>query len=240
MAKLTDLRALVDAARQQASAKAPDATTRTRREIPPPVAAAHHSVDAPLRRHIASTKHATTDIDLARVFADVTRMPARNRAAATQPRPAAIPRHRIADEQEALELSKYGAEPSPHSWDIGQELEGEQTFLRQGLGSDILTKLRRSHWTIQGVLDLHGMTTDQAHDTLADFLVEARTRGWRCVRVIHGKGLTSPNREPVLKGKVRRWLMQWDDVLAYCEAARNAGGGGAVVVLLRGRSTTKS
>ena len=56
------------------------------------------------------------------------------------------------------------------------------------------------------------------------------------MRVIHGKGLTSPNREPVLKGKVRRWLARWDDVLAYCEAPRHAGGGGAVIVLLRGRS----
>jgi DNA-nicking Smr family endonuclease len=240
VAKLTDLRALVDAARQQAGPKAPDESTGKHRPSAAPITTAHRSGNGGLRRHIASTKHATADIDLAQAFADVTRMPARNRAVATQPRPAAIPRHRIADEQEALQLSKYGAEPSPHSWDIGQELEGEQTFLRQGLGSDILTKLRRSHWTIQGVLDLHGMTTDEAHDTLADFLVDARTRGWRCVRIIHGKGLTSPNREPVLKGKVRRWLMQWDDVLAYCEAARNAGGGGAVVVLLRGRSTTKS
>lgn len=233
MAKLKDLRALVDAARKEASQRASADRVRTPRATATP--AAPSSANGVMRRHIASSKHAATDIDLAKVFADVTRMPARNRAAATQPRPTAIPRYRIADEQEALQLSKYGAEPSPHSWDIGQELEDEQTFLRQGLGSDILSKLRRSHWTIQGVLDLHGMTTDEAHDTLADFLLEARTRGWRCVRVIHGKGLSSPNREPVLKGRVRRWLMQWDDVLAYCEAARNAGGGGAVVVLLRGR-----
>ena len=88
---------------------------------------------------------------------------------------------------------------------------------------------------IQSVLDLHGMNTDQAHDVLADFLLEARNQGLRCVRVSHGKGLTSPNREPVLKGKVRRWLTRWDDVLAYCEAPRHAGGSGAVLVLLRGR-----
>src|SRR5690349_24944858 len=129
-------------------------------------------------------------------------MPARNRAAATQPRPAAIPRHRIADEQEALELSKYGAEPAPHSWDIGQEIEAEQTFVRPGLGRDVLVKLRRAHWVVQAVIDLHGMTTAEAHDALSDFLLDARNRGLRCVRVIHGKGLTSPNREPVLKGKV--------------------------------------
>ncbi|MEP6679286.1 MAG: Smr/MutS family protein, partial [Betaproteobacteria bacterium] len=76
----------------------------------------------------------------------------------------------------------------------------------------------------------------EAHDALADLLVEARARGLRCVRVIHGKGLRSPNREPVLKGKVRRWLAQWDDVLAYCEAPRHAGGAGAVIVLLTGKS----
>ena len=88
---------------------------------------------------------------------------------------------------------------------------------------------------MQAVFDLHGMTTTEAHDALGDFLLDARYRGFRCVRVIHGKGLTSPNREPVLKGKGRRWLAQGDDVLAYCEAARHAGGSGAVVVLLRGR-----
>ena len=55
------------------------------------------------------------------------------------------------------------------------------------------------------------------------------------VRAIHGKGLTSPNREPVLKGRVRRWLAHWDEVLAYCEAPPHAGGGGAVLILLRGK-----
>jgi len=237
LAKLTDLRSLVDAARQRANAQPRDAH-KPSAALPAKGAApaAHRAPRPPSQRHVAASKHATGDIDIAQAFADVTRIPPRNRAAATQPRPAAIPRHRIADEQDALQMSKYGAEPSPQSWDIGQELEAEQTFLRQGLGSDILSKLRRAHWTIQGVLDLHGMTTDEAHDTLADFLLDARNRGLRCVRIIHGKGLTSPNREPVLKGKVRRWLAHWDDVLAYCEAPRSAGGGGAVVVLLRGRS----
>jgi DNA-nicking Smr family endonuclease len=127
-----------------------------------------------------------------------------------------------------------GDDPRP-SWDIGQEHEGEQTFLRAGLGTDVLGKLRRGHWKVQAELDLHGHDSEEAHDALADFLVDARSSGMRCVRVIHGKGLTSPNREPVLKGKVRRWLARWDDVLAYSEAPPHAGGGGAVMVLLRGR-----
>ena len=117
---------------------------------------------------------------------------------------------------------------------MGQEHEASQTFVRRGLGTDVLARLRRGHWAVQGEIDLHGHTADEAHDALADFLDDARARGYRCVRVVHGKGLTSPNREPVLKGKVRKWLSQWDDVLAYCEAPRHSGGGGAVLVLLRG------
>jgi DNA-nicking Smr family endonuclease len=199
-----------------------------------PVAAPSMTASSP-KRALAAAKHADGDVDLARAFADVTRLPPSNKANGVRTRPAPVPRQRIADERDALEMSKYGNEPTPQSWDIGQELEGEQTFLRRGLGTDVLTGLRRGRWVVQDEIDLHGLTIVESHDALADFLVDARTRGMRCVRVIHGKGLTSPNKEPVLKGKVRRWLAHWDDVLAYCEAPRNAGGGGAVVVLLTGK-----
>jgi len=235
MAKLGELKALVDAARERA-ARTPTGppTTTTARHAGGIDAHRRPATSAAAKRHVSAAKHAAGDVDLAEAFADVTRLRPRNRAQATRARPTPLPRLRIEDERAALELSKYGAEPA-HAWDIGQELEGEQTFVRPGLGSDILGKLRRGHWVVQSVIDLHGMTVDEARDALADFLLEARNRGLRCVRVIHGKGLTSPNREPVLKGKVRRWLSQWDDVLAYCEAARHAGGAGAVIVLLRGR-----
>ena len=139
-----------------------------------------------------------------------------------------------ADERDVLQASKYGDDPAPHSWDTGQEFEHEQTFVRRGLSPDIAGKLRRNHWSVQAELDLHGLTVDEAHDALSDFVVAARTRRYRCVRVIHGKGLTSPGKEPVLKGKVRRWLAHWDEVLAYTEAPRHAGGGGALLVLLKG------
>ena len=239
MAKLSDLRSLVEAARNVATS-AHDKANRARPAAASPRRGAddvgvHGTNGSGTRRHVAGTKHADHDIDIAQAFADVARLPPRNRAAPTRARPATIPRQRIEDERNALEMSKYGVEPAPHTWDIGQELEAEQTFLRRGLGTDILVKLRRGHWVVQAVVDLHGMTVDEAHDVLADFLLDARNRGLRCVRIIHGKGLTSPNREPVLKGKVRRWLSQWDDVLAYCEAPRHAGGSGAVIVLLRGR-----
>ena len=242
MAKLHELKALLEA-RQRTAAEAhrkPAAPHVHREPQPHAVRHAHgphHPVHRELspRRAIAAGKHANGDIDLAQAFADVTRMPAGNRARIAGPPPAPIARQRIADEEDALIASKYGDAPAPHSWDVGQEHEGEQTFVRPGLGSDVLTRLRRGHWTLQGEIDLHGLTADEARDHLSQFLLDARGRGWRCVRVIHGKGLSSPAKEPVLKGKVRRWLAHWDDVLAYCEAPRHAGGGGAVLVLLRGR-----
>jgi DNA-nicking Smr family endonuclease len=222
MAKLEDLRKLVDAARTHATV---DAT--------PQVAPVTDESRAP--KLARAPPPAPAALDLAQAFADVQRLPASKRAPNRAPRPAPIAKQRLADEADALTASKYGAEPAPTAWEIGQEQEAEQTFVRRGLSSDILKKLRRGHWTVQAEIDLHGHTIDEAHDALSDFIVEARQRGYRCVRAIHGKGLTSPNREPVLKGRVRKWLAHWDEVLAYCEAAPHAGGGGAVMILLRGK-----
>lgn len=217
MAKLADLKRLVAATR-------PAATAAPRAAKP-----------ANSKRAVAATKHGAADIDLARAFADVAKLPPVNRARHARPRPAPIPRQTLADERDVLLASKYGNDPTPQTWDAGQEYEHEQTFVRTGIGSDVVTKLRRGHWSVQAELDLHGLTTPEAHDALCDFVVEARTHGIRCIRVIHGKGLTSPNKEPVLKGKVRRWLAHWDEVLAYAEAPHHAGGSGALLVLLKGR-----
>jgi DNA-nicking Smr family endonuclease len=211
LAKLSDLKALL--------ARAP------KRKLEPVRA-------APGRPDLREGSAARAAVEQA--FADVTPLPPSNRARLAIPKPSARPAQRLADEAAALTASKFGSEPSPTAWEAGQELEAHQTFLRRGLGTDILAKLRRGHWVVQSEIDLHGMTAAEAHDALADFLDYARAHGWRCVRVIHGKGLSSPNREPVLKGKVRRWLTHWDDVLAYCEAQRHAGGSGAVLVLLKG------
>ena len=241
MAKLEDLKALFEAARPKQDAPAPRAkhappAPPTKAALHPAPRRAHEGVAEArtVKRSIAAAKHADGDIDLAKAFADVQRLRPHNKAAVERARPAPVATQRLEDERDALEMSKYGAEPAPHSWDIGQELEAEQTFRRPGLGTDVLSRLRRGRWSVQGELDLHGLNSEESRDALADFLLEARARGLRCVRVIHGKGLTSPNREPVLKGKVRKWLMHWDDVLAYCEAPRHAGGGGAVLILLRG------
>jgi DNA-nicking Smr family endonuclease len=77
------------------------------------------------------------------------------------------------------------------------------------------------------------MRRDEAREALAEFLRNATKRGQRCVRVIHGKGLGSVNREPVLKNKVRSWLVQKEEVIAFCQARAADGGAGALVVLLK-------
>jgi DNA-nicking Smr family endonuclease len=223
MAKLSELKGLF------AAANAGKATAQSPRPAPKP---STHKTAA--KRAIAATKHADGDIDFAQAFADVQKLRTGNRAALHRARPAPIARNTLADERDVLEASKYGNDPAPQSWDTGQEFEHEQTFVRRGLSPDLAGKLRRGHWSVQAELDLHGLTVDEAHDALSDFVVESRTLRLRCVRVIHGKGLTSPNKEPVLKGKVRRWLAHWDEVLAYTEAPRHAGGSGAVLILLKG------
>ena len=219
MAKLSDLKDLLAASPPRVAKPAPA-------PVPAPSATA--------KRAIAATKHADSDLDLAAAFADVQRLKPANKAAIARARPLPVPHNTLADERDVLYASKYGDDPAPQVWDTGQEFEHEQTFVRTGLGNDVASKLRRGHWSVQAELDLHGMIVDEAHDALSDFIVAARNHRFRCVRVIHGKGLTSPNKEPVLKGRVRRWLAHWDEVLAYTEAPRHAGGGGALLVLLKG------
>ncbi|MDD5241496.1 MAG: Smr/MutS family protein [Sulfuricella sp.] len=113
------------------------------------------------------------------------------------------------------------------------ETDGEFSFLRPGMAQPTLKKLRRGHWNIQAEIDLHGMTSDQARDSFTEFLEESQSLGLRCIRIIHGKGFGSRNQEPVLKLKVTSWLMQHDEILAFCQAQPIEGGSGATIVLLR-------
>ena len=152
--------------------------------------------------------------------------------AGSQPAPPApIPLQRERDERSVLR------EAMSDELDLDHLLETDAalSWRRDGIGADTLRRLRRGHWVIQGELDLHGLRRDEARESLGQFLRSALARDWRCVRIIHGKGLSSPLREPVLKHKVRHWLMQRDEVLAYVQARPSDGGAGALIVLLRSR-----
>lgn len=148
-----------------------------------------------------------------------------------QPRLPPLPLSLLRDEREVILESMQ----DPIRWDEESEFDRDSSFVRPGLSRQTLRRLRRGDWHIQAELDLHGLTKIEAKHELAEFLHECKRRGGRCVRIIHGKGLRSPNKEPVLKHHVRHWLTQRDEVLAYVSARPADGGEGAVVVLLRGR-----
>jgi DNA-nicking Smr family endonuclease len=169
-----------------------------------------------------------------RLFADavgpVTPLPPDLRAPPSRPRPEPLPRQREADEQAALR------EALSDEVDVESLLLTDDglSFRRAGVGPEVVTRLRRGHWAIQGQLDLHGLKRDEARDALALFVRDAGRRGQRCLRVVHGKGHGSPGRQPVLKGKVQRWLAQCAEVIAFAQASGHEGGAGALIVLLAG------
>jgi DNA-nicking Smr family endonuclease len=155
------------------------------------------------------------------------------RPAARVPRrgkpPPPVPVQSLLDGHEAVAESLDGPLSEEQSIETGQE----PSYLRAGLGRDVLRKLRRGHWVVQDVLDLHGLNREEARLSLAQFLGACLRRGLRCVRIVHGKGLRSPGKEPVLKGKVQLWLARREEVLAFSEAPPSQGGSGAMLVLLR-------
>jgi len=146
-----------------------------------------------------------------------------------RPRPPAVARQRQRDEAAVL------AESISDEFDVESLLETDDalSFRRRGVGPDVVRKLRRGVWVTQAELDLHGLRRDEARERLAGFLRDASRSGLRCVRVVHGKGLGSPGREPVLKAKVKSWLVQREEVLAFTHARASDGGHGALVVLLQ-------
>ncbi|ADE12901.1 Smr/MutS family protein [Sideroxydans lithotrophicus] len=162
------------------------------------------------------------DADLFRqALKDVTPLPPGNRIA-----PAAKPRKPVSSA--ALNSSVIDNLSDHGAGDIAAS-----EFLRPDLNRMTLRKLRRGEWPPQDEIDLHGLSTDGARKSLVEFLHAATLRKLRCVNVIHGKGWRSEGRDGTLKVHTRHWLTQHAQVLAFCEAPPNAGGGGAVWVLLK-------
>lgn len=159
---------------------------------------------------------------------DVTPLQPCNRAEIERARPLPWPYQRQADERAALR----------EAWSDMVDVESllltddGLSFRRPGIGIDVLARLRRGHWALQGEIDLHGLRRDAARQALHDFLAAASRQGWRCLRIVHGKGHGSPGRRPVLKARVQRWLAQSAAVMAFAQASGPQGGAGALIVLL--------
>jgi DNA-nicking Smr family endonuclease len=107
------------------------------------------------------------------------------------------------------------------------------SFRRPGVRTQSLKHLRRGLYPVEDALDLHGLSQAGARDSLAEFLEQSRAAGFRCVRIVHGKGYRSGARGPVLKIAVNAWLKRHADVMAFTSARAIDGGTGAVYVLLR-------
>jgi len=194
--------------------------------------AAQRAAQAAAER-LARQRREQAEHDLfARAVGPVHPMRDRGLAELDLPRPPPHPRQRELDEQAALaeSLSDEVTLETLLLTDDGL------SFRRPGIGPDVVTRLRRGQWALQGQIDLHGYNRDDARQLLSDYVRECHRRGMRCLRVVHGKGHGSPGRQPVLKGKVQRWLAQSAEVIAFAQASGPQGGAGALVVLLAGLS----
>ncbi len=142
-------------------------------------------------------------------------------------KPAPIPKQTIDDNKEVLIASL--------SDDVGIEhlLENDgRSYHNPNVAPNIPKLLYKGKWTIQGTVDLHGYTVEEARKIVALFIEEQRKLGHRAVRIIHGKGYGSIGKMSILKEKVPIWLVQHKEVLAFVQAPENDGGSGALLVLL--------
>jgi len=180
---------------------------------------------------IGSSSPQQEDDDLS-LFRDAVRdavpLRAAERVRPAAPREPPLPIQSLIDDRMVLEESLHPSFDEPY------EAGEQENYLAPGVGPDVLRKLRRGVWRVQAEVDLHGLTKLEAHAMLSEFMQQCAKRQWRCVRIVHGKGLGSKNREPVLKSRVRAWLAKRKETLAYCETPPAQGGSGALLVLLKG------
>lgn len=171
-----------------------------------------------------------TDDDI-KLFRDLMRdakpLAAEKRAPEKRRRPPPKARFTRADEEQAL-LESLDGDIDTMQHDNADSLR----YQRPSVGRTTMRKLARGRFAVQAEIDLHGMTVAEARPRLKDFIEYSILQGHRCVRVIHGKGLGSGDRGPVLKMAVNRWLRRWDQVLAFVSARQVHGGTGAIYVLL--------
>ena len=103
-----------------------------------------------------------------------------------KPKPSPTARFTRADQKAVLRESME-APIDPAQLETGDEV----SFRRPGIPESLLRKLRRGLFSVDAEIDLHGLTSTQARHALRDFVARELSRGARCVRVIHGKGLRS-------------------------------------------------
>ena len=193
------------------------------------IAAAQAKAVAEEAARAAAIRKAEADKNLfARAIGKVAPLPVNNNA--NLPRK---PREPVATQLQKDE-AKVIQDSLSDEFDVSTLLDTDDalSFRRPSVGTEVTRKLRKGEWAIQREVDLHGLRSDEARLALTTFIREAHKHGIRCVRVVHGKGLGSPGKTPVLKSKVHSWLVQKNQVMAFVQAKPAEGGAGALVVLL--------
>ena len=193
------------------------------------IAAAQAKAVAEEAARVAAIRKAEADKNLfARAIGKVAPLPVHNKA--HLPR---TPREPVATQLQKDE-AKVIQDSLSDEFDVSTLLDTDDalSFRRPSVGTEVTRKLRKGEWATQREIDLHGLRSDEARLALTTFIREAHKHGIRCVRVVHGKGLGSPGKTPVLKSKVHSWLVQKNQVMAFVQAKPAEGGAGALVVLL--------
>lgn len=153
----------------------------------------------------------------------------KNKHTSDNQKPKPIPKKFLEDEKEALIETLSNDFESLEYFLLQEELH----YLKKGHSPDIVKKLRQGFWKVQGAIDLHGLTSIEAKNELTNYISHCKANNIRCIRIIHGKGLNSINKEPILKNKVKKWLMQKEEVICFVQAKNNEGGSGALKVLFK-------
>ncbi len=147
-------------------------------------------------------------------------------------KPGPAPRRAVPEWQEALiELRKIVAGQA------GITLSDTDEYIEWAspkAAADIAKRLHGGEFAVQDTLDLHGFTLADAENAFADFFRDALRRRLFCIKVIHGRGLRSPN-GPVLKEAVLGWLKgpYRKKIWAYSTAKGSDGGLGATYIILK-------
>jgi DNA-nicking Smr family endonuclease len=105
-------------------------------------------------------------------------------------------------------------------------------FYRAGVQKNTLKNLKRGRFKARAEIDLHGCTRREALHYLQTFLDQCCTEQLDCVRVVTGKGRSSPDHRSVIRETTLNSLRHQPRVLAYTSAPPSDGGSGAFYVLL--------
>jgi DNA-nicking Smr family endonuclease len=199
------------------------------KQVQKQIAAAQAQAAAEEAARLAALRKAEAEKNLfTRAIGKVAPLPAHNKAHLPHPPRQPVATQRQKDEAQVIQDSLSD------EFDVSTLLDTDEdlSFRRPSVGTEVTRKLRKGDWAIQREIDLHGLRSDEARLALTTFIRDAHKHGIRCVRVVHGKGLGSPGKTPVLKSKVHSWLVQKNQVMAFVQAKPAEGGAGALVVLL--------